>query len=128
MFTTSKRLRVTVPLTGEVITKEYFKGECDIHTILRQFKQTGVINHITSRRAQYLDLPENIDFQASIALVEQAHQAFASLPSRVRDRFENDPALFLSALRDPALKAELTELGVFAAPKVPPVAASAAAA
>lgn len=120
--------RVTVD-TGEfTFTKQSPKDECDIHNILAQYKRTGIINHISSQRAQYLDLPSDLDFQASLDLVKQAEAAFASLPAKVRDKFGNDPSRFLSAVYDPDRRSELEELGVFEkkAPAAPPPAPAAA--
>jgi len=48
-----------------------------------------------------------------------ADAAFASLPSVVRAHFENNPALLLAALGDPAQKEKLTELGILRKPDQP---------
>lgn len=104
--------------TGEfTYTKQSPKDECDINNILAQYKRTGIINHISAKQAQYIDLPDENDFQASLNTVKAAQEAFASLPSKVRDRFGNDPAKFLNALYDPARRAEFEELGVIRAAK-----------
>lgn len=107
------------PVTGEVftlpsMTKQEFKAECDINTIIKQFGQTGIVNHIRDARdqGQYADLPDEIDFQASLNLVRQAQESFASLPSKVRDRFGNDPAAFLEFMGNPDNQEEMISLGL----------------
>ena len=60
-------------------------AECDINNILSQFSKTGIINHINQNAAQYIDLPDSIDFQQSLAIIQDATDAFASLPSKVRE-------------------------------------------
>lgn len=110
---------------GEVLpsmTKQSFKDECDINNILSQYKQSGIISHINAQAAagRYIDLPESVDLQEAFALVEQATGAFASLPAKVRDRFHNDPALFLAFCEDPKNADELVELGLREPPSRPP--------
>lgn len=102
------------------MTKQEFRDECDIQNILKQFKATGIVNHISSKAAQgaYMDLPDNLDFQDAMNTVLQAQEAFATLPSKVRGRFQNDPEQFLAFMADPANKAEAAALGLL---KTPPV-------
>jgi len=97
----------------ELITKQSHKAECDINTILKQFSQTGIIDHINKHQAEYIDLPDNLDFQTSLDIINQANDAFASLPSLVRDHYQNDPARFLGALTDPSQRSKLEEYGIF---------------
>lgn len=106
------------PVTGEISnppsrTKQSFVAECDINNIIKQFRSTGVVNHISANAAKgrYLDLPDELDFQTSLNTVLAAEQAFASLPSKIRTRFENDPRQFLEFLTDPANAEELVALG-----------------
>lgn len=112
------------PRTGEVytppsMTKQEFKRECDINNIIKDFQVTGMVTHINARAQQgaYLDLPSGLDFQASVALVAQARESFMSLPSKIRDRFGNDPAQFLNFLSDPSKLAESYELGIRVKPR-----------
>jgi len=99
--------------TGEfTFTKQSSKDECDINNILAQYRRTGMIAHINAAAAQYLDLPSDLDYQASINVVKSAEEAFASLPAKIRDEFQNDPSVFLAGLYDPAKRPRLEELGV----------------
>lgn len=111
------------PDTGEFLpsmTKQSFKAECDINNIIKSFSQTGMINHISQRRAQYVDLPDSVDFQEAIATVELARTAFMTLPSKVRDRFQNDPEQFLAFLHDPKNEDEARALGLLNPKPAPP--------
>lgn len=127
------RLHARVQYTGELVnhktgeiyrpparTKQQFVEQCDINNILKQFKKTGQITHIAENRAKgvYADLPDPIEFQDSMNLVIQAEASFASLPSKVRSRFENDPAQFLAFMADPANVKEAIAMGL--ATEVPP--------
>lgn len=120
----------TDPVTGEVstppsMTKQSMVAECDINNIIKTYQMTGVIAHINSRAdtGVFMDLPDEIDFQESLHLVERSRQAFAALPSVVRNRFANDPARFLEFLSDPANREEAGRLGLLKAPaRAPEVA------
>lgn len=110
---------ITDPVTGEVshppsLTKQSFRDQCDINNILKQYKVTGQIQHISANAARgvYDDLPSDLDFQDALNLVLEAEKSFATLPSRVRARFSNDPQEFLAFSADPANAGELVELGL----------------
>lgn len=114
------------PVTGEVtfppsMAKQEFKAECDINNILKQFSVTGMIRHVSARAAEgrYEDLPDSQDFQESLAIVQQATDAFGTLPAKIRDRFHNEPAEFLAFVSDPANLDEMRTLGL-AIPKASP--------
>jgi len=103
---------ITLDCGTEEITKQSHKAECDINTILSQFSRTGIIDHINNSPAEWLDLPDTMDFQQSLAVISEAQDAFASLPSQVRDYYQNSPAVFLGALTNPAEHDRLVEYGV----------------
>lgn len=111
--------QVMDPRTGELtqvpsLTKQQFVAECDINNILKQYSATGVLRHISAKAemGMYQDLPDEVDFQSSLNTVRQAQEAFASLPSAVRTRFENDPGRFLEFVADPSNQDELIKLGL----------------
>lgn len=104
--------RVTLDCGDEVITKQSHKDECDIHNILKQYQRTGIVQHINNRSPIYTDLPSDLDYQTSLNLLMEAQEAFASLPSQVRDYFSNDPARFLAAFQDSAQEDKLREFGL----------------
>lgn len=113
------------PVTGELVqcpsmTKQEFKFECDINNVIKSFTQTGMFKHVSARAAAgtYQDLPDGIDFQESLHQVEAARSAFMTLPSKIRSRFGNDPAEFLSFAHDPANRAEMSALGLLNPPPV----------
>lgn len=114
---------VTDPITGEVTnppsrTKQSFLEQCDINTILKQYQKTGMLNHVNAAAAAgaYVDLPDEIDFQESLATVERAQQSFSTLPSKIRARFNNDPAEFMAYMADPANIDEMVDLGLATKP------------
>lgn len=86
----------------EPITKQYFKDECDINNILKNYNNTGQINHVNPSLGDYIDLPDALDLQSALEAVTQANSAFADLPSNVREAFQNDPVRFVMAVHDPS--------------------------
>lgn len=107
----------TDPNTGEVypsMTRQSEMEACDLHNILKQFTQQGLDQQVleNAKRGQYADLPDEIDYQASLNLVMAAEASFATLPAQVRERFQNNPARFLAFVGDPANAEELIKLGI----------------
>lgn len=112
--------------TGELIelpsmTKQEFTAQCDINNILKQFKITGMVQHMSSKAqtGQFLDLPDEMDLQEALAIVQQSENAFASLPSKIRSRFDNDPIKFLEFMHDPQNQDEIYDLGLATRPTPP---------
>lgn len=109
------------------MTKQEFVRECDINNILKQYSVSGMLNHINSKASQgtYADLPDAVDFQDSLHQVEAARAAFMTLPSKLRARFDNEPAQFLAFVGDPANLDEMRKLGLAKpAPEEPPAPSS----
>lgn len=107
------------PITGEVthppsMTKQSFVAECDINNIIKQYRLTGQVRHISAKAAQgtYEDLPDPMEFQDALNVVIQSEEAFATLPSHVRDRFGNDPEQFLQFMANPSNQDEIIKLGL----------------
>lgn len=105
--------------SGEIVhqvsmTKQEFLPDCDINNILAEFKVTGQIRHLAQNAAAgvYTDLTNLPDFQTALNTVAAGEAAFATLPSKLRARFENDPAQFLAFMEDPANQDEIIKLGL----------------
>jgi len=58
-----------------------------------------------------MDVPAQ-DLREAIELQRSAGEAFLQLPSKIRDRFKNDPIEFLAFLDDPKNHQESVELGL----------------
>jgi len=113
-FITAYGPKNPVPLhfdPAEGRTKQEFKDECDIHVILKRYQETQTAEHINHRQAVFADVTQH-DFQTAMNVLADARSAFASLPSHVRDRFNNDPAQLLAFVEDEDNAAEAAELGL----------------
>ena len=100
-------------------TKQSFKNECDINHILEKHRNTGVVSqdYLNKRQAMFADVSEIGDFQHCQQKVLDAEEAFMTLPSRIRTRFENDPGQLLDFVADPGNRNEAIELGIIPKPE-----------
>lgn len=112
----SKKSPVRLNFTGTSRTKQSFKEETDINQIMARFQKTGMLEFVNKHEPQYGDVTA-IDFQTSMESVAKSREMFADLPSKVRDRFNNDPAELLEFLDDPANRDEAVLLGLATPPK-----------
>lgn len=104
-----------------------FKDECDINNIMRKFQRTGMLDWINTYDGEFADVT-GITFEASMNTILKAQEMFDDLPSTVRDRFANNPALFFDFVHDPKNLDELRNLGLAKpAPLAPAVPATPAA-
>lgn len=92
-------------------TKQSFKDECDINTIIARFLKTGVMNFANKNEPRYGDVT-GIEFQDAMQKVAAAQSLFNELPAAIRARFENEPAKFLTFVQDEKNREEATELGL----------------
>lgn len=95
----------------EGVTHQEFKDECDINRIMAKALSTGQFPPNISV-GRYGDFSDTDDFQAAQELLKRAEGQFSALPSKVRERFKNDPALFLAWVDDKANLEEAQELGI----------------
>lgn len=96
------------------MTKQSFKGECDINNILVRYQKTGVFDHVNKYDGQYGDATEN-DYQDAMNLIISADEMFSDLPAQARKYFDNDPSKFLAffdGTPTPERGEKLRELGL----------------
>lgn len=93
-------------------TKQCFQSECDINTILKKYRKTGLLEHVNRFGGDYSDVSGVGDYQQSLNQVMLAQDMFESLPADIRTKFGNDPGRFLDFVEDPQNEEELIELGL----------------
>lgn len=95
-FSTKPRQRVSIDFSDTVsLTEQHHKDACDIHNILKRAQQTGVMEHMAKYEGTYGTMPSGDEFHAHMNALKAAESMFESVPSFLRNRFENDPAKFL---------------------------------
>lgn len=98
----------------EVLTQQSFKDECDINVLLQRYKVTGVVGAelLSSRSDAFIDVLDVGDFMDCQNRLIDARNAFDSLPSSVRERFDNDAMKLVEFLSDVKNRGEAVELGL----------------
>lgn len=100
-------------------TKQEFRDETDINTLLRRFSVTGELP-TGVRMPTYGDFDIVMDFQSAANAIAQANEAFEQMPAEVRRRFDNDPERFVAFCSDRDNLAEARKLGLVPPEELPP--------
>lgn len=109
-----KHARVDAPIGGVSRTRQEFKQECDINTIMKQHDRVGVVTHVNRSSPQYMDFSEVPDFQSAMQMMAVATERFMHLPATVRKRFGNDAAEFVKFAEQESNLPQLEEWGLVA--------------
>ena len=104
--------RVGVKFPGGTRVKQHFKKECDINEIVKRHKTQGVITHLNPNKPLFGDFSELMSYEESLGVVMAAEEKFASLSAGVRERFGNDPGLFVKFMSDNKNIDEAVKLGL----------------
>lgn len=105
------KTKVAITFEGKGRTRQSFKAECDINTIMARFKKTGVMDFTSRYQPRYADVTA-ADFTKSMHVVAEARSMFFAMPAHIRDRFENKPEAFLEFVQNPNNKEEARALGL----------------
>lgn len=112
--------KVKLECPPETRTQQHFKNEANINSIMRRYKTTGtLVDPLAPRRGNpmYGDFSQVSDFQSAQNALIEAENAFMSLPSEIRRRFQNNPAEFLKFLENPENREEAIKLGLIEKPE-----------
>lgn len=99
------------------LTVQAEKDDADINVIMKRFGITGALP-VHQRVPLAEGFYEGFDYQESLNIVRAGQAAFNAQPAEVRDKFKNDPALFLEFFTDPKNSEEAVKLGLATAKKV----------
>lgn len=118
------RVRVITDCSGDGRTKQSFRAQCDVNSIVERARKTGMVTHLNAKSPLYMDASAVPDYQAALNIVNLANEKFSSLSSKVRERFANDPAKMVEFLSDKSNYDDAVKLGLVVkkeVPKAPPV-------
>lgn len=94
-------------------TKQEFLADCDLNRIVERYRRTGVLPESVRANAMrfgdFSSLPTLAEAQEKIHV---ANELFLALPSRVRDRYNNDPAAFFADSQTPEGRELFVTLGI----------------
>lgn len=114
-----ERERVSVKFTKPSLAQQSFKDECDINNIMARYERTGMIEHVNTYQGQYGDFIGFPDYHEAMNAVKEAENMFMTLPSSIRERFDNNPETFLAFAQDENNQDEMIRLGLIPAPRPP---------
>lgn len=97
---------------GPSLVKQAFKKECDINNIMARYQKTGLVDHVAMHQGNYDDLSDVPSYHEAMNKVLAANVSFRLLPSSIRKRFNNDPALFLDFVSDESNRDEMVSMGL----------------
>lgn len=83
-------------------TLQSFKDDADINCIIARYENTGVLvdpSIPVSRTPNFGDYSELPSYQEAQNVIIAAKNAFDSLSSKIRERFNNDPAAYFDFVR-----------------------------
>lgn len=106
------------------ITVQSAANECDINLIVDRARR-GIAPPVSTRIPRFGDFSTVSDYQSMLNSVIEAQDQFDSLPAKIRDRFQNNPAKLLEFLSNESNRDEAIKLGLIEPPVVeePPQAA-----
>lgn len=105
----------------ETLTQQNTREQTDINYIVATFARSGIMPQPT-RLPTYGDFTGVSDFREAMQLVQEATDAFNSLPADARAYFDNDPANLLDYIEnspDPQILADLGLAEIISLPKTP---------
>lgn len=107
---------------AERITKQSFKEESDINTIVARWLKTGIPPSAIAdnmERARYMDFDNVDDYLDMQERVASVNSNFELLPADIRTMFNNEASELIEFLSDPANQAAAAELGFADPPSTP---------
>ncbi len=105
--------RVCALPSGVSLTKQNFKDECNVHNILEKHKRVGVMKvNKGYENPMYDDFTQVPDYQEAQNIIIKAEEQFDSLPATIREKFQNDPSLFLEFCTNENNLDQMIELGL----------------
>ncbi|AXL14720.1 internal scaffolding protein [Microviridae sp.] len=103
--------RFTTKVDGETLTKQSFKHETNINSIMARYQANGEMPVLNNNQPNYGYAP-SYDFREAMEKVLNIETQFAQLPAKIRGQFDHDPATFLEFVENPENVPELVEMGL----------------
>jgi phage internal scaffolding protein len=102
------------------MTEQAHKDDCDIRKIMAKAQATGMVSHTNAMAAKYGDLSSAPDFQDAQNIIAEANSQFETIPSKVREEFNNDPMEWLEFIHNEDNREEMIKMG-FSDDHLPPL-------
>lgn len=113
-----KNKRYSFKTLGESLTQQSYKNDAKIQNIIKRYDSTGFFDSINRNAGQYGDFTQVTDLSTAMQKIDDAKNNFMTVPSDIRERFNNDPRQFYDFASDENNFDELIDMGL-ATRKVP---------
>ena len=107
-----RKRRDVIFFDEESLTKQCFKDDCDINLVMQKWVKHGIEPNLEPQKGFFGDFTDVADYMTACNLVIEAQESFASLDSKVRERFANDPSKFLEFMSNFENLEEAVSLGL----------------
>jgi len=108
----NSRMEVSEDPVGASRTQQQFKDESDINTIVKRYIKTGQLGNPNATRQPSFGDFTSVDYMAMRNAIADIDQDFASLPAKIRRRFNEDPYQLVRWLENPANAKEAAKMGL----------------
>lgn len=107
----SKRLKTSIKFKQPSRTKQAFKEQCDINTIMTRFATTGILPETNSAPPVYGDAPSQT-FHESMNAIHEAKNDFYDLPNETREKFDFNPHKYIDFITNNPDASQLADMGL----------------
>ncbi len=112
-----ERERVQTHFPEESLTIQSDSEKADIRKIMSRYKATGIIDSLNEADLDFRDVTEVMDFQEAKSIMNEAEFQFMELPSKVREIFEHNVAVWLDTAQDEEKRDALVAAGFIDPPE-----------
>jgi phage internal scaffolding protein len=113
-----KHKRYGFSTIGESLTEQSYAHDAKIQNIIKSYDSRGFFDTINRNPDQYGDFTQVTDLHTAMNKIQDAKDNFMTLPSRIREKFQNDPRSFYEFASKEENFEELVDMGI-ATEKVP---------
>lgn len=82
------------------LTVQSERDKADIQKILSQYSQVGILSSLNDAEAMFMDISEFTDLADALQQSRRAEVEFMQLPSKAREIFNHDVAVWLDSAHD----------------------------
>ena len=107
----SEKNRPTTVNNKPSMTKQSMQNELDINNIIKKYHKTGVLPNLQKLEGVYGEIT-SMDLQTALQKVTDAENAFAEVPAKIRNLFDNDAGKFIDYATNPKNIGQMQEWGL----------------
>jgi len=96
-----KKRKFSQDFSGESLTQQGFKDSCDVNNIIRHYESSGFDPYESRKQQIRYGHATSKSFSEAMQMVAETNSAFASLPAKTRQGFQNDPQAWIDSLSIP---------------------------